>query len=216
MSPKLLLSRLSFLALFVLGCPSAPAETGLLSDKSLTPGAISEVEVEPVCQPGYARKARKNSACINLPDKTKGRDPFLPDPKLTPGDALRVTAATLCRSNYAASVRDVPAKRKKEVFREYGIVALDVQAYEIDHLVSLELGGSNEIKNLWAQPYFGIWNARVKDKLENKLHREVCRGAITLTAAQHAEAKDWINLYKQEFNTERPVPLRKGSNSSRE
>jgi hypothetical protein len=67
-----------------------------------------------------------------------------------------------------------------------------------EHLVPLELGGSNELRNLWPQPYHVVWNAHVKDRLENTLHRMVCANPqqITLAAAQHLIATDWIAAYK--------------------
>jgi hypothetical protein len=37
---------------------------------------------------------------------------------------------------------------KAQVHREYGIASHQSGEYEIDHLISLELGGSNDIKNL--------------------------------------------------------------------
>ena len=48
--------------------------------------------------------------------------------------------------------------------------------HEVDHLISLELGGSNAIRNLWPEPYAGRWGARTKDVLENRLHDLVCEG----------------------------------------
>ena len=42
------------------------------------------------------------------------------------------------------------------------------QECEIDHLISLELGGANDEKNLWPELYQGeILNAYVKGQLEN-------------------------------------------------
>ncbi len=35
-------------------------------------------------------------------------------------------------------------------------------AHEVDHLVSLELGGSNDIRNLWPEPSAGRWGARTR------------------------------------------------------
>jgi hypothetical protein len=61
--------------------------------------------------------------------------------------------------------------------------------YEEDHLISLELGGHpRSPNNLWPEPRFGDWNARVKDRLENKLHDLVCSGEIGLREAQKAIA----------------------------
>jgi hypothetical protein len=41
----------------------------------------------------------------------------------------------------------------------------------VDHLIPLELGGSNDIANLWPQSYVTVWNAHMKDRLENRLNR---------------------------------------------
>jgi hypothetical protein len=62
--------------------------------------------------------------------------------------------------------------------------------------VSLELGGANDIANLWPQPYGGPWGAEAKDRLENRLHRLVCSGELDLAAAQHEIATDWIAAYR--------------------
>jgi len=60
---------------------------------------------------------------------------------------------------------------------------------ELDHLVPLELGGSNDITNLW--PEVGrIPNP--KDSVENALNHAVCDGRVRLTAAQNAIASDWL------------------------
>jgi hypothetical protein len=50
-------------------------------------------------------------------------------------------------------VRDVPAETKRQVYREYVITSHVTGDYEIDHLISLELGGSNSIRNLWPESY---------------------------------------------------------------
>jgi hypothetical protein len=66
---------------------------------------------------------------------------------------------------------------------------------EIDHLIPLELGGSNARANLWPQRYDGAWNAARKDRLERRLHAMVCRGEISLKTAQEAIARDWVAAY---------------------
>jgi hypothetical protein len=87
---------------------------------------------------------------------------------------------------------------KEEVYREYGITQHHRGEYECDHLISLELGGSNSIKNLWPQSYrTRPWNARVKDRLENRLHQLVCAGQLELKTAQQAIALNWIEAYKR-------------------
>jgi hypothetical protein len=90
-----------------------------------------------------------------------------PDPDLTPGAVLQVTAAEVCRPGYSKSVRHVDGKTKALVYREYGIKHHRSGAYEVDHLISLGLGGSNDIRNLWpesldTQP----WNARARTGLK--------------------------------------------------
>lgn len=130
--------------------------------------------------------------------------PFVPDPKLTPGDVLPVTKKDICVTGYTKKVRDVPSAVRKEVFLRYGVKPRK-GAYEVDHLISLELGGSNSVKNLFPQAYDGLWNARVKDKLENRLHSLVCQNKLPLSAAQHEIAVDWIGAYKKYFHTDQPI-----------
>jgi hypothetical protein len=123
--------------------------------------------------------------------------PIVPDPKLTPGDAFDVTANDLCVPGYAKKVRDVPAEMKREVYREYGITSHGPGDYEVDHLIPLEVGGSNSIKNLWPESHRTLpWNAQVKDRLESKLHELVCSGQLDLKTAQRATASNWIEAYK--------------------
>jgi hypothetical protein len=70
--------------------------------------------------------------------------------------------------------------------------------YEEDHLISLELGGNpTDPDNLWPEPWFGNWNARDTDTLENTLHRLVCHGDLSLRDAQRAISVEWVNAYKQ-------------------
>ena len=136
--------------------------------------------------------------------------PSLPDPALTPGAVFaNVTAQDVCVTGYSRSVRHVTAATKREVFEAYGVpdgnhtgYCSGAQGCEIDHLVSLELGGSNDADNLWPQPYDGTWNARMKDRLENHLHRLVCNGSLSLAEAQQAIAHDWIAAYRRYIGRE--------------
>ncbi len=72
--------------------------------------------------------------------------------------------------------------------------------YELDHLISLELGGNpTDPKNLWleawerrdAQFLPAGEGAESKDVIENRLHREVCAGTVPLNQAQQEIATDW-------------------------
>jgi len=85
----------------------------------------------------------------------------------------------------------VPQSLKNQVYAEYGVTKHLPGEYEIDHLVSLELGGSNDIINLWPEPDEGPYNAHMKDKVENYLHDQVCGGKIALKDAQTEIAENW-------------------------
>lgn len=128
--------------------------------------------------------------------------PLTPDPVLTPGATVSVPLATMCKAGYPASVREVSEKVKREVFARYGIAPSG--DYEIDHLISLQLGGSNEIENLWPQSYLTMpFNARVKDGLEHRLHALVCAGKMPLVDAQRQIATDWVKARQKYFPAKR-------------
>ena len=102
---------------------------------------------------------------------------------------------TICVRGYAKSVRpsvNYTNGVKAKLMREQGIDWSLAHDYELDHIVSLELGGNpRNIHNLQLQPWDGPDGAHAKDKLENKLHRMVCRRQITLSEAQACIWKDW-------------------------
>ena len=92
------------------------------------------------------------------------------------------------------------------MFAEYGIANARPDAYEVDYLITPQLGGATSIRNLWPQPYYNTtWHARVKDQLEERLHAMVCSGEIDLATAQHDLATNWIAAYKKYFHTDKPL-----------
>ena len=130
--------------------------------------------------------------------------PQVPDAKLTPGAInTEVSITDICKPGYTAGldahgkpVRNVSESTKQEVFKRYKIDPKSGH-FEVDHLISLELGGSNDIENLWPQSYdTKPYNAHLKDQLENKLHYMVCHDQITLKDAQIKISKDWIAAFK--------------------
>jgi hypothetical protein len=121
----------------------------------------------------------------------------LPDPECTPGAIFpNATKEQICQSGYASSVRNVPASEKDQVYAEYGIASHTSGQYEVDHLVSLELGGSNDIANLWPEAASPTPGFHQKDTVENHLHDAVCAGTVSLSDAQHEIASNWLALFK--------------------
>jgi hypothetical protein len=129
----------------------------------------------------------------------------LPDRRCSPGAYYSgLTRAVICSAGFRTStIRNVPQSEKYAVEREYGLTArLYGRTLEIDHIVSLELGGSNDIANLYPEEATLPGHApgyHVKDKLENKLHAMVCAGQISLRSAQRGIASNWEKLYRKVF-----------------
>ena len=99
-----------------------------------------------------------------------------------------------------------PLSMQQAVFHEYGMDGAPAQEYEVDHLITPALGGTDDIRNLWPEPYSSTaWNAHVKDQLEDRLHELVCDGQLNLATAQHDMATDWISAYKKYFRTDKPL-----------
>ena len=146
-----------------------------------------------------------------VPSFAQHSSPILPNASLTPGATLPVTVQDIAVPGYTKRVRNVPQDVKNKVYAEYGITNRQPREYEIDHLISLELGGSNSTRNLWPQSYLTQpWNAHVKDRLENKLHALVVSGQLDLPTAQRMIATNWIAAYKQVFHTDQPISKRSG------
>jgi hypothetical protein len=128
---------------------------------------------------------------------TRAGDPILPDPRLTPGAVLTSDAAIVCQPGYAKTVRHTSGQLKHEIYAEYGIPPR-AGHYEIDHLIPLGIGGADVAANLWPQSYdTAPWNARVKDRLEDRLHAMVCVGAVPIQQAQREIAVYWIGAYRK-------------------
>jgi hypothetical protein len=127
-----------------------------------------------------------------------------PDRRCSPGAYYtRLTRTVICASGFrTGSIRNVPQQEKFAVEREYAMrAAYYGRTIEIDHIVSLELGGSNSIANLFPEPGSGPADYHVKDQLENRLHDMVCTGSISLRTAQRGIARDWEALYRRVFGT---------------
>jgi hypothetical protein len=128
---------------------------------------------------------------------------ILPDPQVTPGATRPVAAADLCPIAHTKLVRHVTPAQKHRIYARYGATPEPGVCCEVDHLIPLELGGSNDEANLWPQPYSPAPGAHEKDVLETFLHGAVCGGAMTLEEAQQKIAGDWYGAY-QEMRTPAP------------
>lgn len=120
----------------------------------------------------------------------------LPDSACTPGAIIDTATTTeICKPGYASKARNVSQSEKDQVYAEYGVKSHKTGAYEVDHLISLELGGSNDVANLWPEPASPRPGFHEKDKAENYLHDQVCAGKIPLHQAQVQIATNWLETY---------------------
>jgi hypothetical protein len=124
---------------------------------------------------------------------------------LTPGATRPVAVADLC-ARRGGMPRAIPARVREAVARDYSMDDLPARDYELDYLITPELGGSDDRQNLWPERYASVlWNAHVKDELEQLLPTLVCAGKLPLATAQRDLAADWIAAYKKYFHTDRPL-----------
>lgn len=85
----------------------------------------------------------------------------------------------ICHHGYAASHR-MPYEQSRAIKHRL-LAGRDAREYELDHIVPLCLGGSNDLSNLQLQPWP---EAHSKDILERKACKMVCSGAIDLDVAR--------------------------------
>ena len=87
----------------------------------------------------------------------------------------------LCKDGHTGTVR--PSTNYTNGLKNKWVVnGQNPKDYELDHFIPLELGGCPDCEdNLWLQKWS---DARIKDKWETKLHRQMCVTAITLQDAR--------------------------------
>jgi hypothetical protein len=188
--------------------PSVPPAAG---PRALLKAQLAAMASASHTRPGWLRPIRWPAlaglaaailltAFFAIPDRAAP----VPRRQLTPGAVRIVRKSEVCSSN-ARDAFLVPVSLQRKVFEEYGLRDARPDAYEVDYLITPELGGAADIRNLWPEPYAStVWNARVKDDLEQRLHQMVCDGQLDLATAQHDIATDWIAAYKKYFNSSRP------------
>lgn len=100
----------------------------------------------------------------------------------------RVTVGEVCTLGFARRHRRVPYRLRDAVYNRYGLRRGFRRGYVIDHLIPLELGGRNDLANLWPQPRVQSYR---KDRDENRLHDAVCTGSESLADARAEILRIW-------------------------
>lgn len=167
-------------------------------------------------QPRWALGAAAALACaawLGSPGMQAGREaapaPAMharPIVSLTPGATWDISRTQVCGAG-TPEVAVIAERVRHEVVAAYGMAEVPQSDYELDYLITPELGGAPDARNLWPQRYdVPGWNARVKDQLERLLPTLVCEGRVDLATAQREMATDWIAAYRKYFRTDVPLP----------
>jgi len=140
---------------------------------------------------------------------TPTRNGFLvPDPNCTPGAINPTLTIEVLRDRDFTTkcVRDVATQEEEKAttFDWYNIPhpsdnSGETQICELDHLISLELGGADTLDNIWPQcgPSGVSLPQRFfkeKDTVENFLAMQVRAGQMQLIDAQRGIATDWTQF----------------------
>ena len=161
---------------------------------------------EAIAQTALAKTASAQTVS-SAPSRTKAGPAYVyPNPALTPGAALATDASLICTPGYASSVRDVSTATKEQVYAEYGVsYPQALGAYEVDHFIPLEIGGSNDLTNLWLEPATPTPGFHQKDQFENFEHGQVCIGTISAAEAQRRMVSDWYFYWQEEVEGATPA-----------
>jgi len=183
----------------VLGVSGTPALPTALAKE---PPKCEGLKIDP--------KASKEFSKVTLPEKPQCQVRVsngypLPDPNCTPG-AVNPTLTLKVLKNprfKTGCIRDkaTSSAKKADTYYWYGVQhpknnSGKTQTCELDHLISLELGGADTLDNIWPQcgPKGAALPARYfkeKDIVENWLAKKVRDGLIDLEAAQKGIAFNW-------------------------
>ena len=113
----------------------------------------------------------------------------------TPGATARVKMEQLCAPDFAASLKPASDWQRSQALERYGLRPEGFSG-ELDHLVPLSLGGSNDPDNLWPFRASGTFTLEAKQALASKLQGLVCARKLSLKDAQDAFRKDWTLSYQ--------------------
>jgi len=136
------------------------------------------------------------AAMFGLPSLASAQLPSIE----TPGAKSGVSEAEVCAADFESTQKPVSPWQVGQALSRYG-KRLDDKSVQIDHLIPVALGGTNDPDNLWPQPVQREWGPESKNELEAKLLKMVCEKKLSLKAAQDAIKKDWVKAYKQYVTT---------------
>ena len=180
----------------------ANSGTGSSSESSTAVTSVHASASPPVGFPGVTSQPPRGTAGAYLP--ARSATPGATNPAVTQA----TIAATICRSGFTASIRPpvsyTDALKVTELAHGYAVGGnQNPAAYEEDHLIPLELGGSpTSVLNLWPEPWerssahpsgfapVGT-GAQTKDRIEDSLRSRVCDHQLKLQSAQHLIAMNW-------------------------
>jgi len=120
----------------------------------------------------------------------------LPSSFQTPGAKGKANDAQVCAADFEASVKPIAKWQRDQALERYGKRPEDFTG-DLDHLIPIALGGTNDPDNLWPLPSSKEMGPEQKKALDLKLHEMVCAKTLTLKAAQDAIKKDWVKAYAQ-------------------
>jgi hypothetical protein len=126
---------------------------------------------------------------------------IVPDPVLTPGQARTANIGEIC-STPTSRVRHWARERDDRIMAEYGLPGGRHPDFEIDHLIPLCLGGTDDDANLWPEPRRSIestWNAERKDEFQARMSSLACSGELDVATAQKEIADNWTDAWRKYF-----------------
>lgn len=136
----------------------------------------------------------------------KQRLDFLKSTKLTPQERMIKALPKDQRAQFGTaadrmSLADSTAM-KQSLLRDTSVSDKNPTHYQLDHIIPLELGGTNDPENIRLMPKNefapGGFGASTKDKVENQTAKLVREGHMSLPDAQKQMANDWVGLGKRE------------------
>lgn len=182
--------------------PRVESNAGIAHRRLWALGAVAAFAICVLSLAGVREYLTKNNARVGAATF----DGSKPIAALTPGEALRISVPQVCSSDLNTPRLMLPASLRTQVFRAYGMAGVREQDFEVDYLITPDLGGTDTLRNLWPEPYYNtVWNAHVKDQLEVRLRDLVCSGSLDLSTAQRDLSSDWIAAYRKYFKSETPV-----------